>query len=353
MAYTAVRGGEAAVEAAGRIEREYAAAGTVSAEDVQTSLPYLVDQVISEARLYAPELAARAIAEARGDVAEAVFLLRAYRSTLDRVSNSLALDTDTMRVTRRISSAFKDIPGGQLLGGTRDYTQRLLGRGALAGAASETETDVRGDGGEGLLPRVTDLLRDQGLVAERSSDEDPEEPYDLTRQPLRIPTPRSGRLQGLAGSETGAISALAYSSMRGFGPGHPVPADFRIGYLPLLVEHPYADVPVEIGEIYCTECEMVHHAEDEPGSGGLGMGYGFTLGRNERKAISMAILDDAIEVGNARATGPAAPAEDEEFVLYHVDGLESTGFLEHLKLPHYVTFQSGLDRLRYANMDGE
>ena len=36
------------------------------------------------------------------------------------------LDTSQMRITRRISSAFKDIPGGQMLGGTTDYHLRLL-----------------------------------------------------------------------------------------------------------------------------------------------------------------------------------------------------------------------------------
>lgn len=67
------------------------------------------------------------------------------------------------------------------------------------------------------------------------------------------------------------------------------------------------------------------------------------LGQNERKAIAMATLDSALSNGEGKA-----PAENQEFVLYHIDGIESAGFTEHWKLPHYVTFQSSLDRLRRA-----
>lgn len=151
------------------------------------------------------------------------------------------------------------------------------------------------------------------------------------------------------------MTALAYSSLRGYGAIHPTLAEFRVGYLSLKVEHPRLKEEVEIGEILCTEVEAVGR---EMGYGGesssdgeeeekaMSLGYGLVFGRNERKAISMAILDAAIRVGSEREEGPAGPAEDEEFVLYHADGIEATGFVEHLKLPHYVTFQSSLDRLR-------
>ena len=66
---------------------------------------------------------------------------------------------------------------------------------------------------------------------------------------------------------------------------------------------------------------------------------------NVRKAIAMAILDLALSI-----PGNEGPAADEEFVLQHCDALESSGFVEHLKLPHYVTFQSQLDRLRYSRL---
>jgi len=40
------------------------------------------------------------------------------------------------------------------------------------------------------------------------------------------------------------------------------------------------------------------------------------------------------------------PAQDPEFVLYHADNVEASGFVQHLKLPHYVDFQSELDMVR-------
>ncbi|MDO8189047.1 carbon-phosphorus lyase complex subunit PhnI [Conexibacter sp. JD483] len=349
MAYTAVRGGEQAIVAAERLER--ADAGErLSPAQLVAALPYAVDTVIAEAGLYAPELAALALAQARGDLPEAAFLLRAYRSTLPRVHQTPALDTGTVRVVRRISSTYKDVPGGQVLGATRDYTRRLLGSElADAEVAPDMELGAAPEHDGGGLPKVTDLLRESGLVSAPAATEEAE-PYDITRHALRVPPPRSGRLQGLARGEAGALTALAYSSLRGYGATHPTLAEFRVGHLPVLVEHPHAGVAVEIGEIVCTEVETVQH--DHGGGDQLELGYGFTLGRNERKAIAMAILDAAIEAGNARAEGPAAPAEDEEFVLFHVDGIEATGYVEHLKLPHYVSFQSSLDRLR-AHTDQE
>ena len=76
----------------------------------------------------------------------------------------------------------------------------------------------------------------------------------------------------------------------------------------------------------------------------FGLGYGACFGHNEVKAISMAILDRALQ--NGMKNGPAHPSEDPEFVLLHIDGIESMGFCTHYKMPHYVTFQSDLDRLR-------
>ncbi len=159
------------------------------------------------------------------------------------------------------------------------------------------------------------------------------------------------------------MTALAYSSLRGFGAVHPTLAEFRVGHLPIEVDHPILGEPVEIGEILCTEVEAVGremgyggeeatgasengNTEDPAPEKAMSLGYGLVFGRNERKAIAIAVLDAAIRAGAEREQGPMGPAEDEEFVLYHADGIEGTGFVEHLKLPHYVTFQSSLDRLR-------
>jgi alpha-D-ribose 1-methylphosphonate 5-triphosphate synthase subunit PhnI len=358
VGYTAVKGGEEAIRAAERLERAAAGDSGLTVEAVERGLGYAVGQVMGEAGLYAPKLAALAVVEAQGDLAEAAFLLRAYRSTLPRIGYTEPQDTGGMRLIRRISSTFKDVPGGQILGPTRDYSQRLLG---LKKEEPFAEDRIIVED-EGVPPRVTDTLRKAGLMksARRRTGE---EPFDLTRQALKIPAPRSGRLQGLARGEPGAMSALAYSLLRGFGAAHPALAEFRVGFLPLRVEHPYSGEEVEIGELMCTEVEAVgvdfgypdeaerngsegQETVNEEPPAAMAAGYGLVFGRNERKAIAMANLDAAIRTGNGRAEGPAGPAEDEEFVLYHTDGIEATGFVEHLKLPHYVTFQSSLDRLR-------
>lgn len=364
MGYTTVRGGEDAIRAAEALERAAGDDSRLTVEAVLKGMRYAVDAVMGEAGLYAPDLAALAIVEAQGDWAEAAFLLRAYRSTLPRVGYTTAADTQAMRLIRRISSAFKNVPGGQILGPTRDYSQRLLGsvreREPMAPGGGNGQGAANGGGG--ALPRSTDLLR--GAKAIRlPGPVPPGEPFDLTRTALKVPAPRSGRLQALARGETGTMTALAYSALRGFGAAHPTLAEFRVGYLPLKVEHPHLGEEVEIGEIFCTEVEAVGsqtgpaggreadddaegRGADEVGEEAMSRGYGLVFGRNERKAIAMANLDAAIRIGSGREQGPAAPAEDEGFVLYHTDGIEATGFVEHLKLPHYVTFQSSLDRLR-------
>ncbi len=144
---------------------------------------------------------------------------------------------------------------------------------------------------------------------------------------------------------------LAYSTMRGWGLSHPTLAELRVGYLAVKIKHPLWGIEVTIGRIMVTEAIAVFSFERspkelEPGQKishalALRLGYGLVFGHNEGKAISMALLDRALSQAEA-----SYPAEDQEFVLYHIDGSESQGFLTHLKLPHYVTFQSGLDRLR-------
>ncbi|MEL7030221.1 MAG: carbon-phosphorus lyase complex subunit PhnI, partial [Pseudomonadota bacterium] len=61
-----------------------------------------------------------------GDLIEAIFMIRAYRTTLPRIGTTGPVETDRMACDRRISATFKDLPGGQVLGPTFDYTHRLL-----------------------------------------------------------------------------------------------------------------------------------------------------------------------------------------------------------------------------------
>ena len=97
-----------------------------------------------------------------------------------------------------------------------------------------------------------------------------------------------------------------------------------------------------LGSIPATEVEslIVCDEVDERGQhrSALDVGYGLVMGADESKAIAMSVLDHSLRADDVRF-----PTQDQEFVLYHIDGVEATGFISHLKLPHYVTFQSKLD----------
>ena len=128
--YVAVKGGEQAIANAERWVADQRRGDTdlpeLSILQIREQLGLAVDRVLCEGSLYDPELAALAIKQAQGDLIEAIFLLRAFRTTLPRIGFSLPIDTEKMRIQRRISAIYKDVPGGQLLGPTYDYTQRLL-----------------------------------------------------------------------------------------------------------------------------------------------------------------------------------------------------------------------------------
>jgi alpha-D-ribose 1-methylphosphonate 5-triphosphate synthase subunit PhnI len=356
MGYVAIKGGgraidgsHAAVEAMRTAEGD---AGTpLTLSTIEHQLRLLTSRVVSEGGLYHPRLAALAIKQMQGDTLEAAFALRAYRSTKPRLLDMPVQDTANMRLIRRISSAFKDIPGGQMLGATYDYALRLM-RMDLADESPEAFRDIakrfRQAQTEADLPdtfpKVLDALRADGLLpplVPRSA-----EAFDITREPLVFPVPRSAALATMARAETGSLLAIAYSNMRGYGDVHPTIAELRVGYLPVMLPHPVTGELIEAGEVLMTECEVVAMYEDGDNEGlpQFTLGYGACFGHNEVKAISMAILDRALQKG--MRDGPSNPSEDPEFVLLHVDGVDSMGFSSHYKMPHYVTFQSDMDRLR-------
>jgi alpha-D-ribose 1-methylphosphonate 5-triphosphate synthase subunit PhnI len=128
MAYVAVKGGAKAIEASLELiaARRLRGGQALDVRELRDGMSALVDQVMSEASLYGEAPAALAIKQAEGSPEEAVFLLRAFRSTLPRAHYSTVIRTDAMFVERRISAAFKDIPGGQILGPSLDYSHRLL-----------------------------------------------------------------------------------------------------------------------------------------------------------------------------------------------------------------------------------
>ena len=346
--YVAVKGGERAIENAHRLmaheRRGDRSVPEVSLAQISEQLSLGVDRVMSEGSLYDRELAALAIKQARGDMIEAIFLLRAFRATLPRFGASEPADTAQMQVRRRVSSTFKDMPGGQILGSTFDYTHRLLDP-ALAGASTPAEP-AQAEAQSTVMPRVTDILGRDGLI-ETSPAERPDQPVgDLTRDALSFPAGRDLRLQNLARADEGFLLALGYSSQRGYGRNHPFAGEIRVGEVEVEFFAEDVGFAVPLGSVTLTECQMVNQFKGtDTEAPCFTRGYGLAFGQSERKAMSMALVDRALR---ARELGEdvAAPSQDEEFVLSHSDNVQATGFVEHLKLPHYVDFQSELGLLR-------
>ncbi len=350
--YVAVKGGERAIDNAHRLLAEARRGDSQTPElslaQIDQQLALAVDRVMTEGSVYDRELAALAIKQARGDLIEAIFLLRAYRTTLPRLAVSSPIDTGRMTVRRRISATFKDLPGGQVLGPTFDYTHRLLDFAlAAGGGGTEPVATQPGDAApaEGM-PKVASLLDAEGLIEQEAPDAEDASVGDLTREPLEFPADRDLRLQNLARGDEGFLLALAYSTQRGFGRNHPFAGEIRMGEVEIEIVPPELGFPVVIGEVTLTECEMVNQfkgSKTEPPQ--FTRGYGLACGEAERKAMAMALVDRSLraeELGE-EAT---APAQDEEFVLMHSDNVEASGFLQHLKLPHYVDFQAELVMVR-------
>ncbi|MCR9219215.1 MAG: carbon-phosphorus lyase complex subunit PhnI [Alphaproteobacteria bacterium] len=347
--YVAVKGGERAIENAHRLlaedRRGDPAQSEIAPEQIRDQLKLAVDRVMTEGSLYDRDLAALALKQARGDQIEAIFLLRAYRTTLPRFGAAVPVETSRMALERRISATFKDLPGGQILGPTFDYTHRLLDHDLAEGHAPAAPAE--GAPAPDDAPRVLDLLAQEGLIEEAADGDRPaREPGDITREPPSFPAERDVRLQTLARGDEGFLLALGYSTQRGYGRTHPFAGEIRLGTVAVEFEPEELGFPVEIGEIEMTECQMVNQfkgsAEQAPC---FTRGYGVAFGHGERKAMAMALVDRSLRA-DAFGEERDSPAQDEEFVLSHCDNVQATGFVEHLKLPHYVDFQSELELLR-------
>ncbi|MGO8692642.1 MAG: carbon-phosphorus lyase complex subunit PhnI [Rectinemataceae bacterium] len=397
MGYVAVTGGAAAIEASiERLKYERLRKGvTLDVRAVEAGMRALADQVMSEASLYDERMAAISIKQAEGSPEEAVFLMRAFRSTLPRSHYSLTVDPRAMRVERRISASFKDIPGGQILGASSDYTHRLIDSSLLdendadaavwvaeyldrdqekalgaAGPARLLSADPQPAEAPAARPpagmpaaeptaakappaSAIDYVRTLGLL--KSLPLDDTEPRDVTKRALEFPASRSERLQILARGQTGAVTALGYAALRGYGALlHPTVGELRVGRVAVYVAEASAVERREdcdpgdayyVGEIRMTVVETLVPVDLGRGRGAaeieFELGFGASFGQNETKAIAMSLLDQSLE-----AKDKSYAAQDEEFVLLHVDSVEATGFISHLKLPHYVTFQSKLDSVR-------
>jgi len=347
--YVAVKGGEAAIDAAhellARDRRGDPATPELTLGQIESQLRLAVDRVMAEGGLYDRRLAALAVKQAAGDLVEAIFLLRAYRTTLPRLAASLPLETAGMAIARRISAIYKDVPGGQFLGPTFDYTHRLLDFALAAEGSAPAASPAAEDAPDGPLAPVTALLEAEGLIAPEQAD--PQAPVgDITREPPTYPADRDVRLQTLARGDEGFLLSLAYSTQRGYGRNHPFAGEIRSGMVAVEILPEELGFPIAIGEVELTECQMVNQfkgSATEPPQ--FTRGYGLAFGRSERKAMSMALIDRALRAAEFEEEANA-PAQDEEFVLSHADNVEASGFVQHLKLPHYVDFQAELDIVR-------
>lgn len=352
--YVAAKGGEAAIANAHRLladrRRGDRSVPALTLAQIAGQLSLALDRAMAEGSLYDTELAAMAVRQTRGDLIEAIFLLRAYRTTLPRFGYARPLDTGAMAIERRVSATFKDIPGGQLLGPTFDYTHRLIDP-DMAGDEAVAEPELRVPEAETSCPRVTDLLDGQSLIEpDMPSDE---EPADLTREPSDFPLGRDLRLQALARGDEGFLLALGYSTQRGYGRTHPFVGEIRIGLVNVEVDIPELGFAISIGEVRVTECQMVSQFKGSAGAAPkFTRGYGLVFGQSERKAMAMSLVDRALRADEFDEQR-LAPAQDEEFVLAHCDNVQATGFVEHLKLPHYVDFQAELDLLRTLRREAE
>jgi alpha-D-ribose 1-methylphosphonate 5-triphosphate synthase subunit PhnI len=355
MGYVAVKGGTDAIHNSQELVEFYRlknAATPLDVKQIKSQLRLAIDKVMGEGGLYAPDYAAIALKQAEGEVFEAAFILRAFRTTLQRRYYSEVISTREMFIKRKISASFREIPGGQVLGPTRDYTQRILDT-TKAGETPEAvekfletfESKINRDKLQTIktYAKVIDLLKEEGLLKKVDPNED-RTLTDITREAIRFPAPRSARLQMMCRAETGGLMAMGYSSMRGFGSAHPTVGELRYGTVPVRIKDPSGRIRYA-GKIEVTEAEMISSVSVGKRNAipKFTIGYGLCFGQNDTKVICMGILDTTM-----RSPDVNAPANDQEFVLYHTEGIESMGFTNHLKLPHYVDFQSGLNSIRAA-----
>jgi alpha-D-ribose 1-methylphosphonate 5-triphosphate synthase subunit PhnI len=339
MAYVATRGGERAIEQSERLFR--AEMGAITPErvaEIRAAMPYLVDRVMGEASLYDEDFAALALAQTGGELYEAILLLRAWRTTQPRLAVAAPVTQESLFTHRRISAAFKDIPGGQLLGPTLDYSHRIMETSVLAGAQfTPTPVDPALHPAPAEQPSVAAWLAQNDLLAPPPTDATTGNDIpDVTREPLLFPAKRAHTLQSLARAETGGVLALGYAAQRGYGQAHPTVNELRLAEAEIVVTHPRG-THFSAGRLKVSQAEVVSKTGGE-----LGIGFSATMGWNEVKVIAAATLDL-----NAKGAAKGA-ATEEEFFLYHTEGVESSGFCIHFKLPHYVTFQSSLDAMRDA-----
>lgn len=348
------KGGTAAIVAAERlVDTQRGERAAMDASTVIAAFGASIDRIMGEAGLWDETTAAHAFVQAAGDLAEAVHLLRAHRSTLPRLAVTEPVDARGMQILRRIVPAHRSPDGPQLLGATVDYTARILrepGAGDPLPIVDDLSEQPASEVADTPFQRYSDFLRERDLLVEHSADEDAV-PIDLALTPPRLPAPRSALLSAMALGETGGLVSLWYRSILGpdgYADESVTLGEVRHGRVELELIHPHTGNPMCIGTIRVTETETIAHL-DERGEdpSRFEMGYGMALGHNERKTIAMSSMDLAA----TRYAGTKEGDDLQQLIMLTTDGLASNGFLEHLKLPHYVTFRSMMDRAEAARAE--
>jgi alpha-D-ribose 1-methylphosphonate 5-triphosphate synthase subunit PhnI len=335
MGYVAIKGGEEAIEnSLNFYEETLQSSNKIKTEDVTTGLRFAVDKVMSEGSLYSKKLASIAIKKSAGDLLNAAFFLRAHRSSCQRIGIAKTIDTNEMHIQRRISSAFKDIQGGQILGASNDYEVKLILNNIHQSKKWEHFNEE-----DNIIKSALEPLRKKNLIKNLKADN---EISDITRVFPEPPYPRSAVMQTMSRGESGSMLGFAYTSIRGYGDVHPTIGDIRTGTSTVKFIHPFTKKEVKVSTLDVTACESAGTFEkQENGEVKLTTGFGFCFGFNETKAISMSILD--LTLYSAKfSVGEKEFASDIEMMIHHIDGVDSMGFTNHFKLPHYVTFQSDL-----------
>lgn len=348
MIYTTIRGGEDAIRASHRLlaeqRRGNPAVEEITVTQISEQLSLAVDRVMAEGALYDRVLAGLAVKQAQGDLVEAIFMLRAFRTTLPRFGSTNAVDTSTMVPRRRISPTHKDVPFGQVLGPTYDFTHRLLDFG-LMGGQQQAKAHSPDPSWLGAVERGSVEERIDQAIVEQDRPLSDDGAFDITRKPVSYPTQRDSRLQALARGDEGFLTGVAYSSLRGYGTDHPFVSELQVGDVTVEMELPEEGITVAIGEITLTECKTLHQpAPATEHAPQFTRGYGLVFGHLERKAIAMAFLDRTLRSAELDES-VIFPAQDEEFVLGHADNVQASGLIQHFKLPHYVDYQATVQLL--------
>jgi alpha-D-ribose 1-methylphosphonate 5-triphosphate synthase subunit PhnI len=302
----------------------------------------LVHQICAEAGIWAPDAASRALEQSGGELGRAVALVRVWAATLP-YADAKTVSEDDIEITRHLSAAYAEIPGGQWLGPSDEQAPRLLtwlDHIDPVDVESERRSDLiaKTNSPGAVTSRRSDVRRVRDLIVEESTE--PSTPKgdgpDPTRAALTAPFSRLGRLAALARSETGAL--VSFSSVVMESRREAILLEINSSIVHFDVAHPRTGNQCRVSEVPIVEAEAVTDILID-GRASLVLGYGVSLGSLERRAIAIAVLDAVLQ------DGPVTLTLDDGVITSAFDGLSATGIVEHLRLPHYVSFAAYLSSI--------